>query len=324
MHRQERLELARARLVRILAKHKVANARTLEQKISDAGPSNQRIDPHILTTARQQLEQQGVIIQLRRQIPWYHLSGTPAGALQQRLALQEPIQQAMQQYNFTVRVGQALEIAVFRALRSQTNLQFFGHFLDLDAHDDSQPYSKEEPPSGLSGHLLPNNRKFDFVAVSTSAGFIGIEAKNIREWLYPQRDEIKELLSKCCTVDAIPVLIGRRIPFVTFKLLNVCGAIIHRTYNQLFPASEAALALRAKDKDLLGYHDIRIGNQPDARLQRFIQTNLPTLLKNARAKFEQFKDLLTDYSTGTIPYAEFAARVRRRTTGASEESDWDA
>jgi hypothetical protein len=36
--RAEREEIARKRLVAILRTHGVANARTLEQKISDAGP----------------------------------------------------------------------------------------------------------------------------------------------------------------------------------------------------------------------------------------------------------------------------------------------
>ena len=46
--RLEREALACRRLVRVLARHGVANSRTLEQKISDAGPGDQRVDPHVL------------------------------------------------------------------------------------------------------------------------------------------------------------------------------------------------------------------------------------------------------------------------------------
>ncbi len=49
--RQERLDIARRRLLNILRAHTIALGRTLEQKIADAGPYNQRIDPHVLTQA---------------------------------------------------------------------------------------------------------------------------------------------------------------------------------------------------------------------------------------------------------------------------------
>jgi hypothetical protein len=90
-------------------------------------------------------------------------------------------------------------------------------------------------------------------------------------------------------VDAVPVLIARRIPFVTFRLLSPCGFIIHQTYNQLLPQSESALAAQLREKTLLGYHDIRVGNDPDTR--------------------------------GSMPYEEFAARVRRRQQGVEEGHD---
>lgn len=52
-----------------------------------------------------------------------------------------------------MRMGQALEIAVYRALKDQTTFDTFGAFLDLDDHDDSTLYQKEEPPSSASGRF---------------------------------------------------------------------------------------------------------------------------------------------------------------------------
>jgi hypothetical protein len=121
----------------------------------------------------------------------------------------------------------------------------------------------------------------------------------------------------------VPVLIARRIPYVTFKLLNACGAIIHQTYNQLFPLADAQLAGMVRDKNLLGYHDVRLGNEPDARLTKFIAQNLPHLIETQRPVFDDFKDLLRAFSTGAMPYLEFAARVRRRINGTNENDDWD-
>jgi len=45
MTREEREAVAETRLMRVLGTLTIANQRTLEQKISDAGPFNQRIDP---------------------------------------------------------------------------------------------------------------------------------------------------------------------------------------------------------------------------------------------------------------------------------------
>jgi hypothetical protein len=151
----------------------------------------------------------------------------------------------------------------------------------MDLHDDSTMYKKEEPPSIISHRACTGC--LDFIVVTQAGTFAGIEIKNSREWLYPRRDEVMELLDKCVVLDLVPVLIARRIPFVTFKLLTACGAIVHQTYNQLFPAADAALAARAQSKYLLGYHDIRLGNIPDARLKQFV-AHLPALIEKNSAR----------------------------------------
>jgi hypothetical protein len=113
-------------------------------------------------------------------------------------------------------------------------------------------------------------------------------------------------------------------PYVTFRLLKPCGVIMHQTYNQRLALADQALAERAKQKDLLGYHDIRLGNEPDVRLDRFVNTNLPKLVSDARQRFEEASDLLADFGAGVIPYEEFAARIRRRESGTNEDNDWES
>jgi hypothetical protein len=216
-------------------------------------------------------------------------------------------------------IGQTLEIAVYRSLLSQNVLDFFGAYTNLDAHDDSSLYVKEEPPSWLNGREIPDNKKFDFLIRHPTAGYAGIEIKNVRQWLYPNRDEISALLFKCCCLDVVPVLIARRIHFSTFSVLNPCGVILHQTYNQLYPTSAEALANSVKDKNLLGYHDIRVGNTPDSRLNHFIHVNLPKVLPSAREQFDHFKDLLCAYANDEHGYSSFAARVKRRMEGKPED-----
>lgn len=320
--RSERLALARRRLVRVLGTHTVATARTIEQKISDAGPAHMRINPHVLTTVRAGLIREGIIAESRHSnAPWYHLAAKPAAEVKQRLAELVPIHLAMQQRAFLQRLGQALEISVYRALKEQPAFHTFGAFLDLDAHDDATLYQKEEPPSSVSGRTMSG--RADFVLSTRDAGLTAVEVKNLREWLYPDRKEIRELLAKAIAIDAVPVLIGRRMPYVTFRLLNPCGVIVHQTYNQRFAQADAELADKARHKDKLGYHDIRLGNLPDTRLTKFVQHNLPSVLAAARQRFDENHDLLDAFASGEMDYTEFAARVRRRGEGTNEDHDWE-
>lgn len=313
----DRAGLADYRISRVLHTYTVASMRTLENKISDGGPAHMRIDPHVLTEARNRLLAAGTLRrEVRDNTPWYSRADADPAAVAARLAELIPLHRQYQRLGH--RIGQALEIAIYRALCAQTQLTFFGSFRGLDGPDDAL-YSKDEPPSTISGKTMEG--ELDFIAMTPNAILVGLEAKNIREWLYPQREEITELLQKCTAVDAVPVLIARRIHFSTFRVLNQCGVILHQTYNQLLPMSAAAIAAQARDKNMLGFHDIRLGNQPDDRLTKFLHDNLPAVLPEARDRFETYKDLLADYGNGVIAYEEFAARVRRRAQGVNEDFD---
>jgi hypothetical protein len=317
---EDRAKIAQKRLLRVLEKHGVAIMRTLEQKISDAGPNPLRIDPHILTTVRNALVTQKRLTKLTAAgINWYYRADTSAQIIQERLAEQLAVYKAFSHPLLTQRTGQALEIATYRALLQLPHGDFFGRYVDLHEHGDDTLYSKEEPPTHISGRSLPGKKKLDFLVCSPSAEWLGIECKNIREWLYPNRTEIHDMLTKCLSLNCIPVLIGRRIPFVTSHLLRSCGVIIHQTFNQLLPSSAQDVADKAKNKLLLGYHDIRTGNTPDHRLITFITKNLLPLVPDAREKYDRYRDLLEAFASQTMPFEEFAERVRRRNYGESED-----
>jgi hypothetical protein len=318
----ERLDLAIKRVQSILRSHVVATARILENKISDAGPTNQRIDPHILGKAKSLLEGTGMIVQRKDKhgTPWYYLSGTPEETLAPRLAeLQEVYDQTLEKH-FTLRTGQALEIAVSKALLSQKEIPSVGHFHDLDRHDDATLYKKEDPPSIIGNGACEG--KLDFVLFSRM-GPVGLEVKNVREWIYSQSDEVIGTLKKCCALDAIPVLIVRRYSYEAFSILSECGVIVHQMYNQRYANTDAELANRVRDKRLLGYHDVRAGNEPDQRLLKFIQVNLPKLLMVARVKFDHRRELLEEYVNTDMGYPEFVARIRGRYVEEPDYSDVD-
>jgi hypothetical protein len=302
--RAERLAIGRRRIVNILRTYTVAGLRTLEQKISDAGPPDQRIDPHILTEAKRQLGER-----ITNTDVWLHLTETPADEVARRIAELAPLHQAISRRPFLDRVGQALEIAVYRALNAQQELQYFGAFLDLNEHDDRTRYSREEPPSAMSGRVIPGKRKFDFLVGNEAAGWAGVELKNVREWFYPSRLEIRDLLFKSYHLNVVPVLIARRIHYSTKLVFEPCGVIFWETLRQRYPTSEAELAAKVSDKTLLGYHDIILGNEPDPQLTRFIHDVLPNGLEAARERFNHYRDLLGSYGEGRTTYRELTMEL---------------
>jgi hypothetical protein len=228
LSRTEREAIAEKRLLSVLAAHDIANARTLEQKISDAGPYGQRIDPHILTPVRNRMVEEAKLGQIDHVgTPWFYLPNKPEDVLLARLEEQAAVHSAYTAGTISLRVGQALEIAVYRALCSIENSEFYGRYKDLDAHDDGSPYAKEEPPQHIGSLALHGDERLDYIIRHPAAGHLGIECKNVRSWLYPDRDEITDAIRKCIAINCVPVLIGRRIPYVTFSLLSRCGVLMH-------------------------------------------------------------------------------------------------
>jgi hypothetical protein len=296
----------------VLSRHTVASARTLEQKISDAGPGGQRVDPVYLTKALQELRDEGrVFFREAEGIKWFYLADSDLANVDRRLDEQVTVYAQVTSEDFKNRVGQVLEIAVYKALRQQSVLHFVGSFSDLDEHGDETSYHKDEPASTISGRSM-GKKHLDFVGWHREAGLWGIEVKNARTWFYPDRDEVRDLLWKCCAVDAVPIFIARRISYVLrSEVFEPCGVIIHQTYNQRYPYSDIELASHVRDKRLLGYHDVRVGNEPDARLVKFLHVNLPAVLPKAREKFDEHKDLLKAFADG-LPYLDFHIELNTR------------
>ena len=244
--------------------------------------------------------------------------------VQARLATLAPVLRELSRSDVSRRRGQCLELAIYRALGAQPDARYFGRFPDFDPSVSKRRnrYRKEEPPSYIGDRAIPGARPLDFLYLHRTAGFAGVEAKNVREWIYPVGDQIKGFLVKCVALDCVPILVARRFPRATFDVLGECGVILHQTLNQLYHVNDKGLADRAKRQDSLGFDDIQVGDEPDARLLSFIGTTLPELLPDARTRFDQYQDLLVAYADGGIHYREFAGRVRRRAAG-KEEADWE-
>ena len=307
---EARIDLGRKRLASVLTRHGVAHIRTLEQKIADAGPTNQRIEPVLLGEALSRMRKAGEVISLNDSASgtkWHRMAAMPSDYVAERLAAQRPIYQQVHSPDFVKRVGDALEVAVFRALL-EAGAHHWGGFVSIDGPDDVR-YKKIEPPTTYK--LRTSASPVDFLAL-VSNEMLAIEVKNTREWVHPDSDEIRKLLRKATDLDMVPVLIARRIPYVTMATLEACGVLAHQTYNQRYPGSDSGLASQAAHKDLLGYHDVRLGNEPDARMRRFFTELLPQLAPRARTKFDAMKDLLAAFANQQMTYKEFYTELQIR------------
>jgi hypothetical protein len=320
LSRHDREQIAQKRIISVLGTQGVVNSRTLEQKIADAGPSHLRIQPHILTGVRASLVKQGQVVSLKAgNASWLHLADENPAKVTARFAELSEIWGAFSAFPVRMRTGQALEIAVYKAMLAAPDVKTFGGFTDLSVAAKTGLYQKDEVHT-LDGKSL-GKEALDFI-VQAGGQDCGVEVKNVREWLYPNRSEIRDAVRKALTLDTVPVIVARRIPYVTYRLLTLCGVILHQNYNQLMATEDEAVATLARRKDLLGYHDLKTGDVPDARLLKFFAVNLPSITEAARERLEAYRDLLTPFAEMEMGYDEFAARVRRRENGGKEDNDW--
>jgi hypothetical protein len=161
--------------------------------------------------------------------PWFHLSEPNAHDVDDRLRVLEPIHAATVSGEFVKRLGQSLEIAVFKGLRGQASLTFFGAFRDLEEHGDDFLYPHDEPPATISGRSVPG--KLDFMVLQGGA-LGGIEIKNTRPWIYPDTsDDIRSRLSTHYSSPGCPLAVharSRACTLVNFEILEVLGVYPHK------------------------------------------------------------------------------------------------
>lgn len=141
---------------------------------------------------------------------------------------------------------------------------------------------------------VPRDRPLDFV-VRINDVLWGGEDKNYREWLYPESWEIWSTISKCCEIDAVPILIARKIPYVSFLFFGKAGMVGFQTHFQYFHPTCSEELARVKDVDGLGYKDISCTLEPPDYLIRFLSTTIPRIGPDFQRRFSQTKDVLLHF-----------------------------
>ena len=289
----DRLALSKKRIKSVLRERLYATNRQLESKISESGPFNQRCDPHVITHALRELVASGEVAKIAHpvhQTAFYHLpemlnKAKTRKLLTARQAVIDPLYSRYLQLaqHDSHLCGDALE-TVIRDGFSQVS-----SYLELG--------SKSQPLLSFGDKTLPGALDGTYM-LSEKSLLLAVEAKNIREWIYPDAQQLWSLLNKANTISSpscpvLPVLICRKIPyyaFAAFKQLGILGFEIHC---QFFDPSLETELIDIKHKDGLGFHDIQTELSAPERLVRFLEKTIPDHGAEFAAKFLENKELIS-------------------------------
>lgn len=299
------IDLGKKRILNILNTHRISFQKHLEIKISEAGPYNQRVEPVLLTTALRELKESDSVKVLQAKgiqtefigISDYGRRGDP-----QRF---EKIQRLYKEFEKYAQLehycGLYLEKLLYETL---LELKDIYHVLGRGPTEDKN--GKLHKPAGsellfYDGKEVYGNAGFDLFIIHKETGIpVGIEAKNIRNWLYPDTQEVWRMIARGCSLECLPILAARKFPYLTrARLFSNIGALGFETQFQYFNPDVLKDSSAFKDviaKNGLGFADIKTTTQIPTHFKHFFKTILPENIESYFEKFLENKDLLEKYA----------------------------
>lgn len=152
------------------------------------------------------------------------------------------------------------------------------------------------PGTMISGKPVQREPDLILVGCGKSDCVADIEAKNLREWLSASSREVWSLIGRALRIDAVPVLIARKILFPAYYVFRRIGLLAYQMHFQFFPPEMEATVAEIKHKDGLGFSDIRCSHEPPATLIRYFAEHLPRLAVPALQRFLEHKEMLSGYA----------------------------
>lgn len=194
--------LAANRVLKILRTYRLCSLRQLESKVSEAGPADMRPEPLLISDALKSLESSHRIKVIKIpgiKVPFY---GVPS------FDMSNPHDEARYSFISTVYpkyreiaekdefCGTILETIMFQAALSARRQTVIG-----------TPEKKAQNIT-INNISVKNQPPVDLLLFDPSTElFIGVEAKNWREWIYPHDEVIRKFLRKCLADKLAPVFI---------------------------------------------------------------------------------------------------------------------
>jgi hypothetical protein len=287
------LELAVTRIQNILGRYTVASKRTLEAKISEAGPNNQRVPPEILTShALPRLVTLGQVEEVSpATVEAPALYAPPPNGAGDATEIAFEIQRKLELHRLyrlyaTTRLGSAAETIYETAFIASPNLhliQPFGHV---------SFYNGVTLPNSVDALIQSTLPSGDLPATSATAV---VEVKNRREWIYHDNVHLWELVRAAYAIDVVGIFAARRIATSAFKYaFKRVGALGIETFYQFAPPDTAAALGGVRDKFGLGFHDLMFTTTVPASVQKQVDA-LSSRIYRARNRMLEVRDIVDPY-----------------------------
>jgi hypothetical protein len=282
----------------------------VEARIADARyvgiPS--RIDPNHLQTAREQLLLEGLIVEHRtatrggRTIPVL----VPAEQRRKKRAIEQASSRKRLLYARYLGwsagtpghhgvIGRALEMVVHDSLMSAAPY----HGYRLENPDDGQT-------TALCGARLPRgmgalDNAYSYIGWSDDRRLaVPVEAKNLRDWIFPASQELYQLLFKAAIlqtqlrgdIDLLPVLVCRRAHKTLFRMAKDLGFHVVATRHQFIrPGTFVAEAARRHLDEVragLGFHDLLMHETSHPSVFNQFRSVLPRVIGVSAERWRDF------------------------------------
>lgn len=299
------VDLGKKRILNILRTYRISFQKHLEIKISEAGPYNQRVEPVLLTTALRELKEEDQVQILRADGINMDFIGSVDYGRRGDASHFKKVQRLYKEYDKQTKVeshcGLYLEKILYDTI---CELKDIYHVVGRGPTVNGQ--GKLIKPAGSEILYYGDNDVyggggFDLFLIHKETNIpIGIEAKNVRNWIYPDSQEAWRMIARGCSLECLPVMAARKLAYITrARLFSQVGVLGFETQFQYFNPNVLIDSPNFRDivkKDGLGYADIKITDEIPAHFLHFFQKILPENIEEYYAKFMDNKDILKEYA----------------------------
>ena len=284
------LELSRNRLRKVLKTNRVGNIRQLESKICEAGPPQMRPAPDILTKALNELTKSGIIKSDKVPIGsgdeniFYFAEDFDFNLSSDKDRYSRIVKlyrEFLKIVNHKKNCGYVLETIMQKAIKASKTYHFVGG------------PGRSTNNFSVNGTIIKGD--FDFI-LQSKAKLIGVELKNKRKWLYPDHRDLWVAIYRCLENNALPVIIARKFPYVVRLIFKHVGILGYETHNQYLKPELVNVMVEMRDKNGLGFADLRFTDEPEERHINFFKKILPNQEEDSWESFTSNKDILNKYA----------------------------
>lgn len=299
----EYVERGRQGILDLLSEHHALVWPEVEARLAETFRGYDHIDPHHLETARKELAVAGLLVHRPhrtrggRAIPILRLSAPgPRRAVEAATARKALLYARYLGWASGTKTKQGITgPAMERALHASIT--------EAAPHVG---YRIENPRGGQTRHLAGLELPPPYGPLDNGASYVdwnsamrtglAVEAKNIRDWIYPWSQDLYQLLVKACVlqraandVSILPVLLCRRAHPTTFKMARDLGFHVISTRRQyILPSyfqSEDDEKHLNEVRTELSFYDLFPDDGPDIRVVNQFRTTIPARIALASTRW---------------------------------------